>query len=357
MDTLLSPRRRRFIGAATALGTLALTGCSDSLHSGRATATGQRLSGQTMGTAYTLRLAGSALPGAALERLHADLQSVLDGVDQRMSLYRPESELVRLNQHHSQAPLRLSADLFTVLQAGRQVAEMTAGAFDVSVAPLVVSWGFGPLSRRAIPGASELHAGREVLGYRSLELDTQARTAIKRVPGLQADLGGIAKGYGVDLAAQLLLARGLQNFMLEAGGEVRAEGRNTQGQPWRIGIEEPDASPQRARLVVPLSGLAMATSGDYRNYFEQGGRRYSHEIDPGSGEPINHSLCSVSVVAGDCMQADALATALIVMGPERGMALAQRLRIATHFILRGADGSLHDRSSDAFAALRTTSTA
>jgi len=187
--------------------------------------------------------------------------------------------------------------------------------------------------------------------YRSLRLDAQQRTATKAQAALQADLGGIAKGYGVDLAARAIEALGLEDYMIEVGGEVRTRGRNAAGQPWQIGIEEPDAVPQRARKVVPLAGLAMATSGDYRIYFEQAGRRYSHEIDPRSAAPIAHGLASVTVVADDCMAADALATALIVLGPQAGWALAQRERLAAYFIVRDADGRLHDRATEAFAVL------
>jgi thiamine biosynthesis lipoprotein len=199
--------------------------------------------------------------------------------------------------------------------------------------------------------------GQAATDYRQLHLDPARGVATKRLPGLQADLGGIAKGYGVDRAALVLQAQGLANYMVEVGGEVRTAGHNAQGRPWQIGIEEPDAVPQRARLVVPLSGRAMATSGDYRIYFEQGGRRYSHEIDPQSGEPIVHGLASVTVVAPECMQADAWATALIVMGPDKGLALARRHGIAAHFIVRGRDGRLVDHATDAFMALSTTAAA
>jgi FAD:protein FMN transferase len=144
----------------------------------------------------------------------------------------------------------------------------------------------------------------------------------------------------------------VRHYMVEAGGEVRTRGVNANGEPWRIGIEQPDALPQRARWAVPLSGLAMATSGDYRNYFVEGGRRYSHEIDPVAGEPVRHALASVTVVADDCLQADAMATALIVLGPQRGRALAESTGIAAHFIERGPDGTLRDAMTPAFAALR-----
>jgi thiamine biosynthesis lipoprotein len=197
-----------------------------------------------------------------------------------------------------------------------------------------------------------LSIGRAALGHGGLQLVDEHRAAIKRHPGYQADLGGIAKGYGVDRAAWALQALGVEDFMLEVGGEVRTLGRNTRAQPWQIGIEEPGALPQRARLVLPLSGRSMATSGDYRQFFEYQGRRYSHEIDPASGEPIANGLASVTVVADDCMSADALATGLIVLGPQRGMDLARREGLAAHFILRTAQGGFSDVSSPALQRLR-----
>jgi thiamine biosynthesis lipoprotein len=350
MDTILSPRRRRLLGAIGGCGALVLAGCGERARSNAQDGSALQFSGATMGTTYRVKIAGATLPPSRIEHLAGDVQAALDGVDRGMSLYRPSSELMRLNLHPAAAPLPLSKDLYEVLAVGQQVAELSGGAFDVSIAPLVRAWGFGPVKRQVVPGAERVSAGRTVVDFRALRLDAATRTAVKARAVLQADLGGIAKGYGVDLAARALEAGGIDNYMIEVGGEVRTRGRNAQGQPWRIGIEEPDAVPQRARLVVPLSGRSMATSGDYRIYFEHHGRRYSHEIDPRTAEPIAHGLASVTVVADDCVRADALATALIVLGPQQGWALAQQQQLAAHFIVRD-DGRLHDRSTAAFAAL------
>lgn len=346
MDALLTTRRRLLAGA---LGTLALAGCgrpreqTDPLHFG----------GDTMGTRYSVKVAGGfdeARAAALREAVHA----ALDGVDRRMSVHRADSELSALNRAPAAAPFALSAELYAVLSAAQAVARASDGAFDVTVAPLVDIWGFGPTQRRAarsVPPLARVQAQRPAVGHHALRLDAATRTATKLRDGLRADLGGIAKGYGVDLAARALEAEGVHDYMIEAGGEVRVRGRHADGRPWRIGIERPDAWPPRAHHVVPLAGGAMATSGDYRIYFEQDGKRYSHEIDPASGFPIDHRLCSVTVVADDCMMADALATALIVLGPERGWALAQAQRLAAYFIERDADGVLRDRATAAFAAL------
>ena len=355
MDTLISPRRRSLIGAAGSFGLIGafagigLAGCGDARRN-------LALSGQTMGTQYSLRLAGATPSASRLELLHAAVQSALDDVDHRLSLYRSGSELLRFNAYAGTAPLSLSQPLHDVLQAGQRMARLTDGAFDMSVAPLVDAWGFGPSKGTSTlqrpPAAQALNSGRAALGHGGLQLVVEHRAAIKRHPGYQADLGGIAKGYGVDRGALALQALGVEDFMLEVGGEVRTLGRNSRGQAWQIGIEEPDAAPQRARLVLPLSGRSMATSGDYRQFFEYQGRRYSHEIDPANGEPIANGLASVTVVADDCMSADALATGLIVLGPQRGMALAQREGIAAHFILRTAQGGFSDMASPALQRLR-----
>ncbi|MEW5881183.1 MAG: FAD:protein FMN transferase [Pseudomonadota bacterium] len=346
MDALLTTRRRLLLGA---LGTLTLAACgrprepTNLLHS----------AGDTMGTRYTVKIAG-AFDEARASALRDAVHAALDGVDRRMSAYRADSELSAFNRAPAAAPFALSAELYAVFAAAQSVSRQSDGAFDVTVAPLVDAWGFGPPQgekTRTVPPPARVQAQRPAVGYRALRLDEATRSATKLREGLRADLGGIAKGYGVDRAARALEANGVHDYMIEAGGEVRVSGRHPDGRPWRIGVERPDAWPPRAHYIVPLAGGAMATSGDYRIYFEQDGRRYSHEIDPATGFPIDHRLCSVTVVADDCMRADALATALIVLGPERGWALAQTLGLAAYFIERDAEDRFTDRATPAFAAL------
>lgn len=357
MDALLSPRRRQFaaaigrLGALGALGAAAplLAGCSERPAAGADA--GWRFRGPTMGSAYRLTLAGDGLRRRDAECAHAAVAAALEGVDRAMSLFRADSELVRLNRHPADRPLAVSSGLFEVLSAARQAAERTGGAFDVTVAPLVQAWGFGPGPRRGIPDHAALRARQAAVGYRALHLHAGARTAIKEAAALQVDLGGIAKGYGVDRAARALDALGFDRYLIEAGGEVRVRGTNARGVPWRVGIERPDAVPQRAYAVLPLTGGAVATSGDYRRYFVQDGRRFSHAIDPAQGAPIGHALCSVTVVAADCMRADALATGLMVLGTARGVALARQQDLAALFIERTADGGLRPIATDAFARL------
>jgi thiamine biosynthesis lipoprotein len=348
MDALISPFRRRLLLGAAASTALAACG-----RAGPSTDARLHLSGETMGSTWNAKLDAAGRPAEAL----ADaIDAALQAVDARMSLFRPESELNALNAAAAGVPVPVSAELLAVLAAAREASAWSNGAFDVTVAPVVETWGFGVDQRRRVPGAAEIAARCHAIDWRALHLDVGRRTVQKADAGLRVDLNGIAKGYGVDAAARALDGLGVEHYMVEVGGEVRARGRNAAGQPWQIGIEEPDAMPQRARHVVALADRAMATSGDYRIYFEQDGRRYSHEIDPATGAPIAHRLCSVTVVADDCMRADALSTALIVLGPERGPALAEASGLAALFIERVGPGRFEDRSTAAFAALgaRTT---
>ena len=278
-------------------------------------------------------------------------KQTLDEVDARMSMFEPQSELSQFNRVGEDRPVAVSSQLYSVLAAARKVSEWSDGAFDVTIAPLVERWGFGTRSRREVPTAAALAGDRRRVGWRSLVLDPTRLSVAKRHAGVQLDLGGIAQGYGVDAVAAVFERLGIAHYLIDVSGEVRTLGVNPRGEAWRIGIEEPDAMPQRARHIVPLSGRAMATSGDYRNYFEQDGLRYSHEIDPASGAPIRHGLASVTVVADDCVHADAMATALIVLGPVKGRALAESTGVAAQFIERGPRGRFTDSMTTAFAAL------
>jgi FAD:protein FMN transferase len=351
MDALLTPvakrlPRRHLLWGMGALAGLGAAGIAFR-PLGHALAGPQVLEGATMGTSYTVKIAGRRLSSSRLEAVHADVHAAFTAVDERMSLYRPTSELSRLNAHPA-GRLGVSPALFEVLEEAARVAVLSDGAFDPTVAPLVDAWGFGPSGPHGLPSAAAVAKGRGTIGHAGLELDTATRTVSKATPQLTFDLGGIAKGKGVDEAARVLAASGIEHFMVEAGGEIVTEGQNGQGSTWAIGIEEPDAWPRRARIVLPSSGEAIATSGDYRLFVEHAGRRYPHAIDPATGTPIAHGLAAVSVIAENAMRADALATALLVLGLDRGMALAERLELAAYFITRDDKGALHDHGSAAF---------
>jgi thiamine biosynthesis lipoprotein len=218
------------------------------------------------------------------------------------------------------------------------VSVQSDGAFDVTVAPLIDLWGFGPGGRHdALPDDTAIAAARAVVDYRQLQLDAAARRARKRT-ALRIDVNGIAQGYTVDCLAALLAAQGYRDFLVEVGGELRLVGVNAAGKNWRIGIERPGDGVGPVEQGVSGSGVGITTAGDYHDYFERDGVRYSHTIDPSTGRPIAHKLASVTVIASDATYADGMDTALEVLGPERGYELASRLKIAAYFIVRTDTG-------------------
>ena len=291
-------------------------------------------SGPTMGTRYTVKLA-QALEVAAVDSVQRAVDRTLARVNRRMSTYLPDSEISRFNRTAGTDWFGVSVETAGVLAEALRTSRLSAGAFDVTVGPLVQLWGFGPAGQRVIrPSPAEVADARGRVGYRLLEVRT-APPGLKRAQNaVEIDLGAIAKGYGVDQVAVTLDSLGLSAYMVEIGGEVRVKGEKAPGQPWQIGIERPVADKRVILRVVSLSDVALATSGDYRIFFEQDGQRYSHTIDPRTGEPIDHDLAAVSVLAGSCMRADALATALLVLGPRDGYELAVREQIAALFVLR-----------------------
>jgi FAD:protein FMN transferase len=344
---LSSPRRRALLqacGAAAVLGA-----CSSRTPAARSFASAG-FDGFTMGSQYRVRIVAASLSDAARAAAAEDVAAAFAGVDRAMSTFRPHSELSRFNAHRATTAFALSPDTLQVFELAQQASAATRGAFDVTVAPVVDAWGFGPGGEQRRLGRREQRALERSVGWRMLDVQRAGGTVAKQRADVRADLSGIAKGFGVDRAAQALEALGIEHYLVDAGGEVRTRGHNAQGAPWQVAIEQPVAGPRLPRYVLPLSGQAIATSGDYRKFFERNGTRYSHEIDPASGRPISNRLTSVSVVAGSGAWADALGK-LIVLGPEHGYACAEAQGIAAHFIVREADGRLHDVMTPAFAAL------
>ncbi len=312
------------------------------------------LTGSTMGTTWSVTLHARDRTRADLRAARAAIEARLDAVNRLMSTWDPESELSRLNRHASTEPFALSPETLEVLDLAREVSERTEGAFDVTVGPLVAAWGFGAGARAPgqTPDRAELATIRRRVDYRLLELDREAGTVHKRRPDVECDLSAIAKGFAVDEVARALERQGWDDFLVEIGGEVRARGERIEGGPWRVGIERPDPHGRSVHAAVDLSDLAMATSGDYRSFYEAGGRRLTHIVDPRTGRPPEGPVASVSVVHRDAVRADAWATALSVLGPEAGFEKAVAEGIGAHFLLRTPDGSLAARSTPAFPALR-----
>lgn len=306
------------------------------------------LTGLTMGTTYTIKIADPGAEARATETAQV-IGVLLQQVNNIFSTYREDSELSRFNNNDGSAPFSLSDDLRRVFEISLEVSRQTRGAFDITVGPLVNAWGFGPDNPTHPPTGDEIAALRERIGYEKLTLENGALS--KARPDVYCDLSAVAKGYGVDCVAHKLDELGIANYMVEIGGEVRTRGTHTAGTPWQIAIEKPVTGQRTVERVVPLSDLSMATSGDYRNFFESNGRRYSHTIDPRTGQPIEHRLASVSVLHAECAWADAYATALNVLGPDDGYALAQRLGLQALFIVRNDDGSFSEKATPTFPSL------
>jgi len=303
------------------------------------------LTGRTMGTAFTVKIV--VPPGVDVdeEEVSTAIRETVDDVDFRMSTYRPDSELSRFNDADS-SPFEISPALFEVLTEAARVSKISGGAFDITVGPLVDAWGFGPEPVTSPPDEATIERLLHDHGYTHLELDAGGLTVQKDNPRLRCDLSAIAKGYAVDRVALRLEGLGLYDYMVEIGGEVRVAGRNAAGKTWRIGVERPDGEGGQPWVAVALMDTAMATSGDYRNYYERDGVRISHTIDPRTGRPISHSLASVSVIHPSCMTADALATALSVLGPDEGRKFVEREGLAAFFLIRTEDGEFDAWASD-----------
>ena len=301
--------------------------------------------GSAMGTEFTVKVVVPEGAELSQEMVAAAVRGAVDEVDLAMSTYRPDSELSRFNRHGTE-PFPASDALREVVTEALRVAELSGGAFDITVGPLVDAWGFGPSLRDEPPGEVEIAALLAATGSEHLVVDPERGTLRKLRPGLSLDLSAIAKGYAVDLVTERLLELGLDDHMVEIGGEVRAVGVNADGRLWRIGVERPEAARRSVWTAVPLDDLAMATSGDYRNYVERDGVRISHTIDPRTGRPITHALASVTVLEPSCMTADALATALTVLGPDEARTLAQREGLAVMLLVRDPAGGFGEWASD-----------
>jgi thiamine biosynthesis lipoprotein len=294
-----------------------------------------QLTGQTQGTTYSVR---TYCPTRQPD-LHAAIDAELARVDAEMSTYNPDSTLSRFNAAAPGDWFPVPADMARVVVAAQQLADMSKGAFDVTVGPLVNLWGFGPKGEiTAVPDAAAIAAARAQVGYTYLHVRLQP-PGLRKERSLYVDLGAIAQGYTVDALASLLESRGCVSFMVEVGGEVRVGHAKPSGQAWRVGIEMPDpASLGKIQRVLQLTDIAVSTSGDYRDYFELGGRRYSHTIDPRSAAPVTHDLASVAVIAASTMWADGYATLLDVLGPKAGLAFARDHHLAAQFTERTPGG-------------------
>ena len=296
------------------------------------------LRGETMGTAWSVKLV--APPRHPLHPVRERIQRALDLVVAQMSTWIAESDISRFNRAAAGTWCELPAEFREVLKYSLAVSEETGGAFDPAAGAMVDLWGFGPAgARNGLPGADEIIAARRKPKFKL----ASGRRALQP-GGVKLDLSGVAKGFAVDLVSEQLGRLGLNDHLIEIGGELRGSGVKPDGSPWWVALEGP------AETVVALHGLSVATSGDSRRYFEVGGRRFSHTIDPRSGYPVPPSVESVTVLHRRCMCADALATALTVLGVSAGLGHAEQHGLAARFIIRGPD-SPQEHATSAFAAM------
>jgi thiamine biosynthesis lipoprotein len=303
------------------------------------------LAGETMGTTWSVRLV--APPTANAAALTAMAQGELDAVVAQMSPWEPLSDLSRYNRAAPGSWTPLPPAFAQVLRCALEIAEATDGAFDPTLGGLVDLWGFGPRPfSGAPPEARDILAAREAIGWRRLVLNGDNLFQ----PGLRLDLNGVAKGFAVDQVAAALDRAGARSYLVEVGGELRGTGAKPDGSPWWVELERPPTANDGPRTLVALHGLSVATSGDYRRFFEHDGRRYAHTLDPATAAPVANSTVSVTVLDGRCMRADAWATALTVMVPDAALAFAAAHGLAA-LIVSDGPGGLEERLSPALAAM------
>lgn len=303
--------------------------------------------GKTMGTTYHIKVIASGYQNTG--RLPEKIETRLNEVNQSMSVFRKDSEISRFNNLKAVGEkFPVSKDFYRVMVLAATLYKWTDHAWDGTVMPLVNLWGFGNQGvQHSIPDPKALSEARQWVGFHHILLG-QDQSLTKSMQNVTLDLGSIAKGFGVDAVAQLIRENGFSNFIVEIGGEVFAAGVRKDGNPWRVGINRPDkdASPTQVYRSLPLQEQALATSGDYRNFFEIDGIRYSHVMNPATGYPVTNGVVSASVLADNCTIADGLATAIMVMGHEKSLEIVNRLPgIECFIVVRQPDGTFTDYAS------------
>jgi len=318
----------------------ALTGClfQDKVES---------FGGPTMGSTYSVKyVAGDQAANKA--QLQRDTESILAEIDKQMSTYRSDSDIEVFNALPAGECMTMPSGVRELVVAGQRLSEESDGALDLTIEPLLNLWGFGPQGRgERVPSAEEIARVRQDVGQQHLRVEGEQLCKVRAV---QVDFNSIAAGYAVDQVAETLEASGVSSYLVEITGELKARGHKPDGAPWRIAIEAPHDAERVAQRIIELDGYAVSTSGDYRNYFERDGKRYSHTLDPQTGVPIDHHLAAVTVVDPSTLRADGLSTVLMVLGPERGLAYAAERKIAAFFVIREGQKFV-SRSTEAFDEL------
>ncbi|MFZ5697906.1 MAG: FAD:protein FMN transferase [Pseudomonadota bacterium] len=305
------------------------------------------LDGWTMGSTWRVSVVGPRdFDTAALK---AGIEAQFQALDQQLSGYRAGTGLSQVNAAPLGTWVALPPDLAIVLRSGLDLWRESGGAFDMTVRPLVLLWGFGAAEPRDMPPTpAQIAAAKARLGSDRVELSEDG-TRIRRLSDVSLDVDAIAPGHAADVIAAWLVQRGLHDTLVDVGGELRASGHRPDGTGWRVGIERPQLAHGDVTRVIAVSGLAIATSGDYRDYFELAGKRYAHTLDPVTGQPADNGLASVTVLAPSALAADGYATALMVLGPDQGMAWAEKYQLPVFMILRTGNEGFIERYNERFA--------
>ncbi|MFT6420207.1 MAG: thiamine biosynthesis lipoprotein [Porticoccus sp.] len=302
--------------------------------------------GRTMGTTYQVKLVPSEQ--SVSDDLGQKIQSRLDSLNNTFTTYQQDSELMLLNRAPVGQVYAVSQDMLHVLNTAKEVHQLTSGAFDPTVGALVNLWGFGPENTgNRVPSETDIATELGLLGFNKLQITPDA-TSITRSSDIALDMSAVAKGYAVDAVAELLEQEGFNNYLVEVGGELRLKGVKANKDPWRIAIEAPSLERGLVQKVLVPGDAAVATSGDYRNYFEKDGKRYSHTIDPRTGYPLDHQLASVTIIAETAVFADALATGFMVLGADASLKIAEENKLAVYLLVKEGE-AFKSYYSSAFA--------
>ena len=316
---------------AVALLALQISGCSKPVEA-------VKISGPTMGTSYNITLFPAKDTELDAESVQKSIDDSLKAINQQMSTWVKDSEITLFNQSQSTDWYPVSAEFAKVTEAAQQISKMSDGAFDVTVGPLIRMWGFGKDFTNNNPDQASIDEAIQSIGYQKLDVRLSPPALRKQIPQLQINLSAIAKGYAVDAIAEQVAGMGVSSYLVEIGGEIRANGVKVNGDLWRIAIEKPSTKERSIQQGILLKDTGVATSGDYRNYVERDGKRYSHTIDPSTGKPITHQLASITILNDSAMMADGLATAIMVLGEEKGKAFIADHQLKAYMITRDKSG-------------------
>lgn len=324
------------------MGLLFFVGCSSE--------SVKKIQGETMGTTYSVKVASSEKMD--LKSLKKEIDDVLLEVNRQMSTYIKDSEISKLNKASMNINVEISPWFHEVLSYSLKLAEQTDGFYDPTLGPLVNLWGFGPTNKRKAPTALQIKRAQENVGFDKVILSKSRDKifALKKRDKVYIDLSSSAKGFGVDKVSELLKKKGFKGHLVEIGGELRAHGKKFK-KDWVVAVEKPSESAKGIQKAFALKNMSIATSGDYRNFFKEGGRKYSHTIDRVTGKPVEHKMFSVSVLEKDCMRADALATALMSLGPKKAQNYAYENDLAVYLIYESKKGKLREHESPKFSTL------